>query len=134
MDATVLLADYAEAINGKLYIQGGGWDRYPASTGPVTCALAIMFRFRWDETNQPRKVVIRLMDQDGKVVEPQAGVPVEIEAMVEVGRPPGVPAGTELTAPIAVKLAGLPLEIGRYVFTIEVDGDPLGNGVTFNVV
>jgi hypothetical protein len=128
MEATVLLADWADVINGKLYIQGGAWTATPS---PVNCAVAIVFAVNWNEANQQHHVAIRLLTEGGAavVVDNQ---PVALESKFEVGRPPGVKPGSDLSVPLAWRLGGLPLNVGRYRFVVEVAGQPLA-GRTFDV-
>ena len=146
MEAIVLLADWAEAINGKLYIQGGGWSRYtitspappvtglPEGTAIIQCALAIRFLVGWDETNERHDVTIRLVDGDGHAVTIAPGQPpIEIRTQLEVGRPPGSVKGAEIDAPMAVKFGGIPLPRGRYEFVVELGGNRL-TGASFNVI
>lgn len=134
MEVTVMLADWAEAINGKLYIQGGGWSRVPASSGPLRCALAIMIGVPWNDANTKHQLVIRLVDADGAPVPAPDGRPVQIDAAFEVGRPPGIAPGSPLDVTLAPNFIGLPLSVGRYRFTLEVDGQMLNEGATFDVV
>jgi hypothetical protein len=51
--------------------------------------------------------------------------PVRFEGEFEVGRPPGTPAGEDLTNPIVLRFARLPLSPGAYRFDFEVDGTTL---------
>lgn len=145
MEALVLLADWAEAINGKLYVQGGGWSRvaappmdlpgFPAPVGVVNCALAIRFLVGWDEANKKHEITIKLIDSDGHGVSPMPGQPpVEVKTMLEVGRPAGAIVGSEIDAALALKFNGLPLAKGRYTFSLEIDGEPTRTGATFDVV
>src|ERR1700722_14277734 len=111
MDAIVLVADWAEAINGKLYIQGGGWTRVALPPqGGLSCSLAIRFLIGWDETNRKHDVVIRLVDEDRRTYQPTGGPPVEVKSQIEVGRPAGILEGADLDGVLAVRLQGLPLE------------------------
>jgi hypothetical protein len=128
-----MLADWAEAINGKLYIQGGGWARVSLAAGPIRCALAIKLSVPWSDANSQHVLAIRLLDADGRVVALE-GNPVEIEAAFEVGRPPGIVPGTPLDIMLAPSFLGLPLAPGRYQFTLEVDAQPLQAMATFEVV
>ena len=56
MQATVLLCDYAEAVNGKLYVMGGGWNVAFAADQPMNAALAILVIVPWDRTNQKHEL------------------------------------------------------------------------------
>jgi hypothetical protein len=136
MKATVLLADWAQAINGKLYIQGGGWTRTSLNNGLLNCALAMRILVGWDETNKPHNVTVRLVDQDGNVVTPQipGGRPIETINTFEVGRPAGMAPGSEIDAPAAMLFLGIPLAKGRYSFTLEIDREQFDTGATFNVI
>jgi hypothetical protein len=145
MKAIVLLADWAEAINGKLYIQGGGWSRVappvqhlpgmPSGTGIVNCAVALRFLLDWDEANQTYEVGVRLVDTDGQPVAPVPNMgPIEVKAQLEVGRPPGITHGSELDAAMALQFLGLPLQKGhRYMFVLEIDKVPTERA-TFDVI
>jgi hypothetical protein len=145
MDAIVLLADYAQAINGKLYIQGGGWSRIvpppmpglPPGVCLVPCALAVRFLVGWEEANKKHTVIIRLLDEDGHPVSPAVPPdqpPIEVTTQLEVGRPPGLVEGTDLDAALAVNFQGLPLTRKRYQFTLEIDGQQVKTGAFFDVV
>jgi hypothetical protein len=119
--ATMLLADAVEEAGGKLYILGGGWS-VRRGGGPFAMALAIKLEVPWNEANTPHPVVAELVTQDGPpaVMNDQ---PVRIEGQVEVGRPPGIPAGTALDAPMALTVNGIQLEPGGYRWQLSVDGD-----------
>jgi hypothetical protein len=131
VEAIVLLADWAEAINGKLYIQGGGWSRV-SHEAPVNCAVAVRFLVGWEETNKQHKITIRLVNADNQTVKVNE-TPILAETVLEVGRPPGVQPGSDLDAAFALKLTGLPLGEGRYQFLVETSDALLGRAV-FDVV
>jgi hypothetical protein len=125
MKVTILLADAAEAVNGKLYILGGGWS--VTGPGPVPSALAIKIEVPWDQANQRHDLQITLLDADGHAVNvptPAGDVPLELKSQFEVGRPAGLVAGTPLDVALAVNLGLLPLRPGRrYVWRCTIDGD-----------
>jgi hypothetical protein len=119
--ATMLLADAVQEAGGKLYVLGGGWS-VRRGDGPFQMALAIKLEVPWTEANTPHAVVAELVTQDG----PPAlmnGQPVRIEGQIEVGRPPGIPAGTPLDAPMALNINGIQLESGGYRWQLSVDED-----------
>jgi hypothetical protein len=126
MKATLLLADYAQAVNGKLYIVGGGWSI--CGPGPTPMAVAIKLEIPWDRSNEQHHVVLELVDADGQSVLLQNDLgneqPIRIEADVEVGRPPGVKVGTPLDATIALNTGPLPLPPGsRYAWQLSIGGE-----------
>jgi hypothetical protein len=126
VQVTLLLCDAAQSVGGKLYILGGGWTQaMPAPGAAITMALAIRVSIPWDMANQRIQVDTRLLTADGEEVDVGAG-PVLAQTGVEVGRPPGLERGTPLDAMLAVNAGALPLQPGRYVWHVEVDGEIKG--------
>jgi hypothetical protein len=119
-----LLADHAQAIGGKLYLMGAGWN--VTGPAPTTLALAGILELDWDEANRPKHLSIELLTEDGAPVPvptPTGDRPVQIDADVEVGRPPGTRPGTPFNIPIAINLGPLPIPPGgRYVWRFKIDG------------
>ena len=95
-------------------------------------ALVVLIDCAWDETNQAHKMLIELVDADGHPVSFQQGplgqsLPaVHIEVDVEVGRPPGLPAGSPQRQPMSINMGpGLALTPGqKYEFRLVIDGEP----------
>jgi hypothetical protein len=119
--ATMLLADAAQEAGGKLYVLGGGWS-IRRGGGPFQMALAIKLEIPWTEANVQHRVVAELLTQDG----PPALMndqPLRIEGQIELGRPPGIPAGTALDAPMAWTMNGVQLEPGGYRWQLAVDDE-----------
>ena len=71
MKAVLLLADAAEAANGKVSALGAGWSVIGSPTGPMS--LIIFIDVPWDQTNQQHKLSIELRDADGQPVSFQQG-------------------------------------------------------------
>ena len=115
-----LLADHAEAVNGKLYMTGGGWNTLGAPTLPyqhVHMSLAVALEVPWSATNQEHRFRILLVDEDGR---PQGA---EMGANLEIGRPPGMRSGDVQNVIFCFGLDGLTLEkAGQYSFELEIDG------------
>lgn len=119
-----LLADSAQALGGKLYLLGGGWNA--TGGGALTGALAGILELDWHEANQRRHLRIELLTEDGHpvtVATPTGDRPVVIEGDVEVGRPPGARAGTPFNVPIAINFGPMPMPpAGRYEWRFSIDG------------
>ena len=91
MKATLMLADWAQALNGKLYIMGGGWSI--TGPDPAPSALAIKLEVPWDETNRQHTIRLALIDDDAQPVIPTGGdKPLDLDAFVSrkrwASRPP----------------------------------------------
>lgn len=123
IEVTLLLCDAAQSIGGKLYILGGGWSQAVLPPGmPIQMALALRIVVPWTETNRQMPLRVSLITADGEQVDLGAG-PIEQRTQFELGRPAGVEQGTPLDAMIAVNAGVLPLQAGRYVWSVELDGE-----------
>jgi hypothetical protein len=120
--ATMMHADSAQAVEGKLYILGGGWN----ITGPEPSpsALAIYVEISWDMANLQHAWRLELLDGDDQPVmvpTPVGDQALVFEGVLEVGRPPGIRPGTGLGIPIAINLGPIPLAPGgTYVWRLTI--------------
>jgi hypothetical protein len=120
--ATPMLCDSAQAVGGKLYILGGGWN----ITGPqpTPSAIAIYVEVSWDLTNVQHPWRLELLDADDQPVmvpTPIGDQPLVLEGMLEVGRPVGIQPGVGIGIPLAINLAPLPLAPdSRYVWRLTI--------------
>ena len=85
---TMLLADAAQQVGGKLYILGGGWSTTGSPTAPM--AVAIKIEVPWDRTNVSHDWRLALVDADGRPVQTSDDRAVEVSGQLEVGRPAGL--------------------------------------------
>lgn len=129
MRAIVLLADAASAdqSSGKVHLLGAGWT---ITGSPLPGhAVVVLLGVPWDRTNRQHSIRLSLLDAEGApVLAPAADtgepVPVAVEGKLEVGRPPGIPAGSPIDTPFVISFPpGLPLSPGRYVWQLEVNGE-----------
>jgi len=102
MKVTLLLADYAEAVNGKLYVMGGGWSITRPEPGPM--AIAVKIEVPWVDANRTHTLRLALIDADGTAVLGPDGKPFEVRGDFEVGRPPGLKEGTPLDFVLALNI------------------------------
>jgi hypothetical protein len=134
MDVDVMLCDHAEAVEGKLFINGAAINLLFVGPEPpylVAFSVAAVIQVPYTATNEPHTVVVRLVDEDGRPVVPwapegaPAPVPVELQSSFTLGRPPILPPGEAQTVPVAFSLQGLPLtRLGAYAVVVEIDGEP----------
>jgi len=87
----LILADYVETANGKLYMMGGAWENYtlPDPNRPARFGVAIAVMVPWSATNEQHQLQIRVEDADGKAVTPTMNIDFQ------VGRPPQLSLGSE---------------------------------------
>jgi hypothetical protein len=114
----LLLADSAQAVDGKLYILGGAWNmlRFPDFPASIMVGIAVAIDVDWTETNRRHHLDIHFEDDDGGEMDPHIG------ADFEAGRPPGAMAGADLRIVLAVNG---PLNIpapGQYAAVASVGG------------
>ena len=123
MKVTMMLADFAQAVNGKLYIMGGGWSL--TGPNPAPSAIAIRIEVPWNQTNQKHNLKLELLDSDFcpvSVPMPAGNSPLVISAEFEVGRPAGIPPGIPIDIPFAFNIGPIPLEPGnRYIWKLSID-------------
>ena len=117
------LANHVEAINGLLYMVGGGWTdhhRPPAQPGgqPTIShiGIAVMVRIPWNETNRPHRFLIEIQDLDG-------GSFMKVEGDLNIGRPPLLPPGTSQHACLAITAESMFPRAGGYVLRGIINGD-----------
>jgi hypothetical protein len=112
----LIAADYAEVINNKVYLMGGGWDqfapqRYPA---PMKIGIAVGIRVPYLESNVRHHLVLRLRTGDGLEL-------FKLEADLETGRPPGS-RGASMLVPLAVNSQVQLLQPADLELVADVDG------------
>jgi Family of unknown function (DUF6941) len=126
----LLLADFVQAVDGKLYMLGGGWNVLNVATFPAshTVGIGVAIDISWNETNERHHADLLVEDADGTAFEsPRVGIDFE------TGRPPGHPVGTDQRLVFAVNG---PIEIaapGSYSIVLRVSETELGR-TRFQVV
>lgn len=117
-----ILADAVQAVAGKLYVLGGGWDTLFASRFPArhhTLGIGLRIRVPWSPTDEEHTLAVDLLDEDGRSVFGDQ----TISQTFRGGRPAGLPDGTDIGIVRALTLNGLvfPRPSG-YSFAISIDG------------
>ncbi len=120
---TMLLADHAQAVQGKLYITGGGWSI--TGPNPTPSALAIKVEVPWGEANRKHEWKLSLIDGHGQPVRvptPVGDANIEFAGNFECGRPAGLPQETPLDMTLAFNLGPIPLQPGsRYAWKLKIN-------------
>jgi hypothetical protein len=138
VEIDAFLADSIVAAEGKLYVQGAGWNIIYAPSFPFRhsrIGLGVIIRVPYTATNQMHKLQVHIEDSDGAVlplgdappgIEGSDGKISRLEGEFSVGRPPLLPPGDEQVVPLALNIDGLVFEKpDMYNITISVDGSVL---------
>ncbi len=110
-----LLADAAQAVGGKIFILGGGWNVFRAANypAPIHFAVAIGLGFTSNEAGIKHPLNVIIADE--------AGVPIipEMKGQVDTGQPaPDVPKGASVKVPVAINM-NMPLpHPGTYAIVV----------------
>lgn len=98
----LVIANHAEAREGLLFLSGACWtDLWRGTPGqgnppPMNhFGVAVSVLVPWEETNRRHHLVMRLETEDGQEL-------VRMEGDLEVGRPPGITAGSDQRAVLAI--------------------------------
>ncbi len=117
------LANHVEAINGLLYMVGGGWTehhrppRQPGGQPTIShIGIAVMVRIPWNETNRPHRFQVEIQDLDGASL-------LKVEGDLNVGRPPQISLGTTQHACLAINGEAVFQRAGGYVLRGTLGGD-----------
>ena len=131
IDVDGFLADSVVTSDGKLYVQGAGWNRISAATFPVVhdrIGIGLLFRFEVEAVGEPHRFELRLEDSKGNEM-PLGDAPPGPQSPGKITRIGGefgagpVARGVEQIVPIAVNLNGMAFEgPSTFRFVISVDG------------
>jgi hypothetical protein len=113
----MILSDYAEIANGKLYLMGGAWEHIRAESLPFRKAifLATAMRIPWNATNEKHRFSFEVLDEDGKQM-------AAVEGEFETGRPPGIPYGQSQHFPLVLNLGLEFAKAGTFSIIARIDG------------
>jgi hypothetical protein len=116
-----LLADAVQAVGGKLYVIGGGWDTLFVSRFPArhpSMGIGMRLRVPWSFHGDRFTVSVDLVDEDGVSVFGEK----RLSQTMGVRRPPHLPSGSDVSIVRAFTFNSLPLtRPGGYAFPILVD-------------
>lgn len=134
----IILTDHSEALNGKVYAMGAGWNmlRFPELPTEHTFGIAFGLDVSWSETNERQTMLLEIHDPDGERVGD------EFSFELETGRPPGLVQGQDqrvvlslaanvafaTEGPHAVVMSAGDEEIGRSRFYVVEAPEMAGAG------
>lgn len=132
MDVDGFLADSVVTSEGKLYVQGAGWNRISTASFPAVhdrIGIGLLFRFEVEAVGEPHRFELRLEDSKGNEL-PLGDAPPGTQSpggkITRIGGEFGagpVARGVEQIVPIAVNLNGMAFEgPSTFRFVISVDG------------
>ena len=137
-----MLCDSAALADNKLFTQGAGWSTISSPAMPFTqprIGVGLVMGVPYTATNQPHKLEIVLLNQDGGVgldgqpLGEDGGPTALAVAEFALGRPPLLAPGERQWQPFAMNFDGLRFVApGAYHFSIRLDGDEL-NRLEFRV-
>jgi hypothetical protein len=118
----MLLADHSEAVNGKLYMTGGGWNvlRLPELPHDWGFHIALGVDVGWEETNQRHALHLNIQDPDGN----ELGEGFQAE--FETGRPPGIPPGADQRLVMSIGTATTFSTPGPHAAVVKVNDEEIG--------
>lgn len=136
-----MLADSAVAADGKLYVQGGGWNLIGSPALPVVVpriAIALVIGVPYVATNRPHTLEVKFEGADGPIPLSRATAAggeemLGVSSQFNVGRPPTIQPGDRQVIPMAMNFNAMTFESpGTYSFTFTIDGEEI-NRLTFRV-
>jgi uncharacterized protein DUF6941 len=121
---TMMLADAAQVVDGKLYILGGGWTSI--SPGLAQFAIAGIVDVPWAQTNEQHAFRLDCIDLDGNpLMAPTTNgeMPLAGEGTLGVGRPLGVRPGAAIPVALALPFNVVLPPGGAYEWRLSIGGE-----------
>ena len=116
-----LLADHAEAVGGKLFVNGAGWDTITVASLPTQhphLSVAVIVHVPWNQIDEEHSLEVQLRDEDGQDVLPQT-----MGSTFSAGRTPHMRPGDETTVTLVFNMIGIPItRVGHFEFVCYIDG------------
>ncbi len=118
------LADSVVTAEGKLYVQGGGWNRLTASLFPAThdrIAIGLLVTIEAGSPRAARRFELRLHGPDGNEVVLGQGPEGPVQRLAGEFT---AGADEEQVIPIAINLNGITFpRPGAHLFVLSIDGE-----------
>lgn len=116
----LIVADAVEALNGKLYMLGGGWDTMQVANFslPVAFGIGCGVLVPWNETDEEHTFTLRFEDADGGEVAPR------LDGAFKTGRSALLDKGASTRILLGIKARMKIPSPGGYSIVAQVDGQP----------
>jgi len=138
MEIDAFLADSVAVAEGKLFVQGAGWNIVWTNAVPARhprIGIGALIHVPYTATNQLHEFSIRIVDQDENQLSLAAAPPgvdaldgqiTELKGQFNMGRPPALTPGDTQIVPLAVNLDGIEFPTSNmYSVVISIDGTVL---------
>lgn len=127
----LVIADYIAILNQKLYMMGGGWNRWQASSypGQLQMGIAASVMVPWESVTDPFSVRFTFLDEDGNLVGPEG-----LAAQGQVGVPAGLTRGSSQRLLVGMNLSFPLPKPGRYEVRAQLGEDGPQRIVVFDAV
>ena len=123
LKVSLMLADFAQVVGGKLFINGGGWSIMGPQ--PTPFAIVLDVKVPWHGINVDHTLRLDLLDADGQPVEvetPEGPRPLRLDGKFQATPAPSVKPGTQIDLPLAFNLPPQPIPPGgRYEWRLTID-------------
>jgi hypothetical protein len=85
----LILADYAESVNNKLYMMGGAWNQIAAPMFPMNLKMAFVVGINFEENELPARIPLQISMRDVQADRP--AIPdILAEIAVQLAEPTNV--------------------------------------------
>jgi hypothetical protein len=124
----LILADHVEAIHGKLYMMGGGWENIAVHDFelPVTLEMAVSVDVPWNATNRPHTISVSVQTADGEIL-------ANVDGNIVAGRPATIEHGASQRTMLSMKIPVTFPIAGTYVVVASLNEAP-AKRVTFRAI
>jgi hypothetical protein len=118
----LVLTDAGEALNGKLYALGAGWNalRFPELPQQYGFGIGLGVDVPWDATNQRHNLALHVEGPDGERLAD------DFELEFEAGRPPGAIPAQDQRMVISLGTQQTFGTTGPHAVVVTVDGREIG--------
>ena len=118
----LILADASEAINGKVYALGAGWNelRLPSLPQEYGFGISLAVDVPWSETNRRHSLALHIQGPDGEIVGD------EFSMEFEAGRPPGSAEGADQRIVVSLETHLTFSATGPHAVVVTVAEDEIG--------